>query len=301
MPHFDATTRELVTIVIVTFDQAHFLGEAIESALAQDHAPIEVLVVDDGSTDNAGRIAERYPTVRYLRQENRGLPAARNAGLAGAEGAYVVFLDADDRLLPHAVAAGLHHLRDRADCAFVSGRHRFIGIDGAIYGDWHTHVPSADHYRQLLRSNYISMGAAVLFRRSVFAAVGGFDESLDASEDYELYLRIARRFAVCAHGEVVAEYRRTGLGMSGDHARMLRTVVSVVTRQRPLVRSADERLALREGLRFWRRYYGGHLAATLCEERAAGGIDIRWLRRWLDLARHAPLIAVRALGQRIPS
>ena len=89
----------LVSVVIPCYNQAHFLGEAIESVLAQTYPHLEIVVVDDGSTDNTGEVAARYPGVRYVRQENQGLAAARNTGLRHSSGDYLVFLDADDRLL----------------------------------------------------------------------------------------------------------------------------------------------------------------------------------------------------------
>ena len=87
-------------MVIPCFRQAHFLSEAIESVLAQDHGSVEIVVVDDGSPDNVGEVAARYPGVKYLRRVNGGLATARNAGLREASGEFLLFLDADDRLLP---------------------------------------------------------------------------------------------------------------------------------------------------------------------------------------------------------
>ena len=88
-----------VSVIIPCYGQAHFLGEAIESVLGQTH-PAEVVVVDDGSPDNTAEVAARYPGIRCVRQDNRGLGGARNAGFAVSKGDYVMFLDADDRLLP---------------------------------------------------------------------------------------------------------------------------------------------------------------------------------------------------------
>jgi glycosyltransferase involved in cell wall biosynthesis len=101
----------LVSVVIPCYNQARFLGEAIESVLSQSYRAFEVVVVDDGSTDNTSEVVARYAGadagVRLIRQENRGLAGARNRGLAEAEGEYVVFLDSDDRLLPDALQVGV--------------------------------------------------------------------------------------------------------------------------------------------------------------------------------------------------
>src|SRR5215204_1671374 len=109
----DAVGSPLVSVVIPCYKQAHFLGEAIESVLAQSYPNFEIIVVDDGSPDNTSEVAASYPRVRLVRQENQGLSAARNSGLSRSEGEYVVFLDADDRLLPGALQVGLECLEAR--------------------------------------------------------------------------------------------------------------------------------------------------------------------------------------------
>src|SRR5215213_3125487 len=105
----EVVASPLVSVVIPCYNQAHFLGEAIESVLAQSYPNFEIVVVDDGSTDDTSEVAGSYPKVRLVRQENQGLSGARNAGLARSEGEYVVFLDADDRLRPEALEAHLEH------------------------------------------------------------------------------------------------------------------------------------------------------------------------------------------------
>src|ERR687898_3616338 len=102
----------LVSVVIPCYNQARFLGEAIESVLAQSYPHFEVIVVDDGSTDNTSEVAASYAGVRYIRQENQGLAGARNAGIRRSRGSYLVFLDADDRLLADALEAGLASLEE---------------------------------------------------------------------------------------------------------------------------------------------------------------------------------------------
>src|SRR3712207_4601210 len=111
----EPTEKPLVSIVIPCYNQAHFLGEAIESVLAQTYPHFEVVVVDDGSTDNTEAVAARYPGVRCIRQENQGLAAARNTGIRRSNGSYLVFLDADDRLLPNALEVGLKHLKEHPE------------------------------------------------------------------------------------------------------------------------------------------------------------------------------------------
>src|SRR5829696_5537524 len=174
-----ADSRPLVSVVIPCYNQAHFLGEAIESVLAQSHPNFEVIVVDDGSPDNTSEVAARYPGVRLVRQENQGLSGARHAGLARSEGEYVVFLDADDRLLPEALEAHLEHLKAHPECAFVSGHYRFMTNDGSPLSERPRPIISRDRYLELLERNYIVVPAVVMYRRAIFKSVGGFDTSLN--------------------------------------------------------------------------------------------------------------------------
>ena len=252
-PDQAAHPSEGVSIVIPCYNQARFLAEAIESALAQTYPNIEIVVVDDGSTDNTAAVTTRYERVHYIHQRNQGLPAARNTGLRHSLGRMLVFLDADDRLLPGAVSEGVRHLLEHEDSALASGEHRYIKDDGTILQEWKRVMPGSNHFEALLRGNYIGMIAAVIFRRSAIESVGAFDTSLNACEDYDLYLRIAAQFPISAHDRVVAEYRRHDGAMSNDPARMLHAAVTVLKRQSKALGDRPELLAAwRCGLREWR-------------------------------------------------
>src|SRR4051794_12323832 len=111
-----------VSVVIPCFNQGRFLPDALESVLAQTFPAAEIVVVDDGSTDETAAAARRYPNVRCIRQRNRGLASARNTGLMHTAGECVVFLDADVRLRPEAVEIGVRELQAHPECALVWGR-----------------------------------------------------------------------------------------------------------------------------------------------------------------------------------
>src|SRR5689334_574125 len=107
----------LISVAIACYNQAHFLSCAIESVRAQSYQNLEIIVVDDGSQDNTAEVAKGYLGVHYIWQTNQGLSAARNTGLRHSRGDYLVFLDADDRLLPGALVAGLEYLSIHPDAA----------------------------------------------------------------------------------------------------------------------------------------------------------------------------------------
>lgn len=287
MEAFENAVRPLVSVVIPCYNQAQFLAEAIESVLAQTYSHYEIVVIDDGSEDNTAEVAARYPIVRCVRQENRGLADARNRGVQQSRGEYLVFLDADDRLLPGALEAGLECFAANPECGFVFGRHVRIGTDGEFLGEGPTFPGSPDPYEDLLRRNSIAMHATVMYRRALFDSFE-FNPSLRACEDYDLYLRVAREFRIQAHDLVVAEYRRHGGNMSSDSVRMLKTSRSVLRSQRGHVSAIPRyRRAWREGIRFFSRSYGETLRDAVRADLRGG----RWKAAFAGavvLARYHP-------------
>ena len=125
-----------VSVVIPCYNQGRFLAEAVASATAEGELVSEIVVVDDGSTDETPTVATRDRSVRYLRQERKGLSEARNSGWRASSGDYIVFLDADDRLLPGAAAAGLETFLRWPHAAFVFGHYELIDGLGAVLPTW---------------------------------------------------------------------------------------------------------------------------------------------------------------------
>jgi glycosyltransferase involved in cell wall biosynthesis len=249
-----------VSVVIPCYNQARFLGEAVQSVLSQGYTDFEIIVVDDGSKDGTEEVASGYAKedsrVRLIRQENRGLAGARNRGLAEAGGEYVVFLDSDDRLIEEALEVGVRELEAHPGCAFVSGICRKITADGSIVPGWEQFRVRDDPYLELLRSCPIYV-PAVMYRRSVFDAVGDFDTSYRAAEDYDLYYRILERYPVYCHDTLVAEIRRHDANMTHDRALMLKYNMAALRSQRKRVKEdARYKDAYDAGERLWRDWHG---------------------------------------------
>ena len=272
----------LVSVVIPTYNYARFLGEAIQSVVDQTYPSVEIIVVNDGSTDDPAAIVANFEAVGFITQQNQGLSAARNAGLAASRGELVVFLDADDRLLPDAIATGARLLADNPSLGFAAGYSRFISVDGMPLATVNRPV-SREHepYVALLAHNSIRNPAAVVFRRLVLDAVGGFVSGHDACADLELYLRITRSFPVAFHEVTVAEYRRHGENMSDNAAVMLRQALEVLGQQRPHLVTAARRQALREGKRGIRAHFGDLLVEQI---RARVRNRSEWRRLVQDVA-----------------
>jgi glycosyltransferase involved in cell wall biosynthesis len=255
----------LVSVVIPCFRQAQFLSDAIDSVLKQSHRDFEIVVVDDGSPDDVAVVARRYEAVRCIRQENRGQAAARNAGLRVSRGEFVVFLDADDRLLPNALEIGLSRLSALPECGLTFGRVRYIATDGSPLCVPRTIPIDGDYYRAFLEhGNFINTPAAAMFRRDALERVDGFDERLRGGEDYELYLRIVRTTSASPHSEVVAERRRHGDSSTTRPLQRLPSLLAIYQKHREYVRGDPEsERAYRIGLRRMRAATALRLVAEI--------------------------------------
>ena len=247
-------TGARVSVIIPTYNQDRYLGDAIESALAQTRVPDDIIVIDNGSTDRTPEVAARYP-VRYVRQTNQGICGSTNRGIAEATGDFVVILHSDDRLLPDHLETNLAAFAVHPDAAFVCGDYRWLGADDC----WHVHrcEPRPDYYATLLRLNFIGPPIVVMFRRDVLQAVGGFRREFEGADDQEMYLRIARQYPIHCHHHVIAEYRRHPGQNSHKLAMMLAAAIKTLEAQRPYIKSHPEyRDAYRSGIRQRRSLYG---------------------------------------------
>ena len=249
--------EDLISVVIPCYNHAHFLAEAIESVLTQNYPNFEVIVVDDGSTDNTPEIVRRYPSVGYVHQENAGRSTARNTGMRQSRGEFLVFLDADDRLLRHALDTGISCMREHPECAFVSGRCRVIDSNGAVLPSPRQLRVEHEHYLKLLRGgSYIWCPATVLYQRHIFDFVHGFNPTVVPVEDYELYLRITRDFPVYCHNQVVAEYRQHRSNTSRDVPVMQRAALAAHDTQGHFAKANSHyREAYDAGKSFWQNDY----------------------------------------------
>jgi glycosyltransferase involved in cell wall biosynthesis len=270
-----------VSIVIPCYQQAHFLADAVESALAQSYRPLEVTVVDDGSTDTTAEVAAAFLDVRCVRQRNQGVAAARNAGLRVSHGEYVVFLDADDRLLPGAAATGVAALEAHAAAALAVGRYRRIAVDGTPLPTPRRARVWQDPHESLVRRCWMGV-PEVMFRRAALTAVGGFDRRLRCAEDYDLYLRITRRFPIVDHYTEVAEYRQHPGSLSRNPERMLIATLAVLAPHRPRKGATP---ALRNA---WRARENAVWYYDRLLEAAADDITHR---RWVPAARRLLIFA----------
>jgi GT2 family glycosyltransferase len=226
------------SIVVPAYNAAATIGSAVGSALAQTRSELEVIVVDDGSTDaTADRVAQiGDPRVRLISQPNRGLPAARNAGIASARGRFVSLLDSDDLLLPRYLECCQQALERAPGTGFAyTDAYVFDPVAGRVrrrtaMARANPPVPPPsrppDFLIDLLQRNFVYV--AVTIRADVLAEVGGFDERRTSAEDYELWLRILIAGYGAAHvPEPQAMYRKHSGQMSRNLVTMSRNLLAV--------------------------------------------------------------------------
>lgn len=202
--------RGMVSTVITSFNKAPYLAECIESALSQDYAPQEVLVVDDGSTDNTRDVAKSFGSrIHYEYQENQGQAAAKNKGICLAHGEYVAFLDGDDRWRAGKLQKQVNLLESVKSVAVVYSHTASIregsGWEPRPYTTRHGFRRGAVLDDLLLR-NFIPFSSAVA-RHRCLVDVGMFDETLRFAVDYELWLRMARKYSFDYVDEILVDYR----------------------------------------------------------------------------------------------
>lgn len=215
MPH--------VSVIIPAYNAAPFIGEAIASVLAQTHRELDIMVVDDGSTDGTVDVVRRFGArVCLLQQRQGGAAVARNAGASATAGEWLAFLDADDAWLPEKLSHQLA-VADAGTGLVYSDRFNMGEADGwpRIHGDLFP-ILEGDIFLPLLETGNFITTSTVIVRRDVFRAVGGFciDPALLPAEDWDLWLRIAERHCIRACREPLANYRLHAAGVSTNFARM---------------------------------------------------------------------------------
>ena len=186
----------LVSVIIPTFNRGWIVAEAIQSVLAQTYRQFELIVVDDGSTDRTASILHEFQDhIRIIRQTNQGVSAARNQGVDAAQGAFVAFLDSDDLWKPEKLAVQVNFFLSNSEALICQTDEIWIRNGRRINPKIYHQKPSGDIFLPSLALCLVSP-SAVMLKKDFFQQVGGFDESLPACEDYDLWLRISCRHPV---------------------------------------------------------------------------------------------------------
>ncbi len=213
----------LISVVTPTYNRADYLGEAIDSVLAQTYQHFEMLIVDDGSTDATPELMKRYASdsrIRYFQQENQGQSVARNRGIAESTGEYICFLDSDNAWLPEKLESSLAHLAANPGTDVVYGDCITIDEHGKEISRKNMTRFSGDITAKLLKDNFVSMNTTMT-RAEIIKSVGGFNPQDRYAEDYGLWLRVATRARFLYVPEYWAYYRVMEDQISSQKVRRL--------------------------------------------------------------------------------
>ena len=242
-----------VSVVMPAYNVAWCVGRAVDSVLAQDYRERELIVVNDGSTDDTHAVLEGYgDSITIIDQDNRGMSAARNAGIRNARGVYVAFLDADDRWLPRKLATQVALMDSRPELGFCSTAARVENAGGDLLNLWRCPTGRIDVLATLFAENASIAGgcSAVMVRKALFDRVGLFDEHLGGFEDPDLWLRLAAVSGYACIDEPLAIILRREKSVSRNLDSMRAATLRSLHKNRSLLPPA-----LRGG--FWRSCLAG--------------------------------------------
>jgi glycosyltransferase involved in cell wall biosynthesis len=262
-------TQPVVSVICLCYNQQDFVVDAVQSVLDQTYSPVEIIVVDDASTDNSANVirefCKQHPSIRFLElKENLGNCKAFNKGFAMSTGSFIIDLAADDILLPDRIAEGVNMLSKFGDTYGVHFSNAEC-VDRDLQHLWfHTekispkNIPQGDVYEDLI-TRYFVCSPTVMCRRSVLETLSGYDESL-AFEDFDFWIRSARKFKYCYSDKVLVKKRILQKSMSDSQyrfgSRQMHSIFTVCQKIFQLNRTASEMRALKK-----RAYYEMRMAA----------------------------------------
>jgi len=184
-----------ISVVIPTFNRSNFILRAIMSVLDQTYAPYEIIIIDDGSTDDTKAVVPSHPKIKYFYQDNAGVSAARNRGVLQASSQWIAFLDSDDEWIKSKLLLQVEYLKENSSCQFLHTNEswfrnniRVNKIKKHIKGGGNQFIPSL--------SQCLISPSTVLLKKDLFIDLGGFREDFEVCEDYDLWLKITSRFDI---------------------------------------------------------------------------------------------------------
>lgn len=288
--------RPLVSTIIPTFNRRDVVRRAIASALAQTYSNQEIIVVDDGSTDDTKTVleAEYGDRIRYVHQANSGVSAARNKGMRLAQGDFIALLDSDDQWCVDKIQKQVTFLLSHPDFGMAVTDVRRVNPDGCEIDIFRRREvqPVDGDVLEYVVLNPSLVPASILIRREVVDRLGGFDESLRTAEDIEFHLRIAERYRIGVIEEPLTIAERGGVGLSGEASSdtdYVRVVEVFLNRMRRRLSSAKRRKAL------FTTYTRNSISAFR-SRRLRGGVGF-WIRA---LANVSSLHDFVELGKTLP-
>lgn len=220
----------IVSVIIPTYNRASFISDAIDSVLSQTYQDYEIIVVDDGSTDDTKQVLSKYGNqIHYIYQENQRQGAARNNGIRHSTGNYIAFLDSDDVWLPQKLEWDIACFENESQIGFVYSNVMYISSDGAPLHKRRMKSPTGDVLENIVLENFVVASTAIV-KRECFDTVGLFNETREiaGSEDYEMWTRIASQYHFGYVDRSSTKYRVHPMGMMSNPGGMERSMLSAL-------------------------------------------------------------------------
>jgi len=222
-----------VSVIIPLYNSEKFIGDTLDSVLSQTYQDFEIIAVDDGSIDNTSSAVriKNDSRIRYIRQENAGISAARNRGIAEAKGDYIAFIDHDDKWLPDKLETQFSVLKNDIRAGLVFSNAHIIDSSGRRSNNFFniTKPSSGMVFERLLEGNFIPVLTTVV-RKDVFDEVGLFDQRYRIAEDWDMFLRISLKYPVIYVNRPLAEYRVHGSSFSKNRELLLTESMDIIDR-----------------------------------------------------------------------
>jgi glycosyltransferase involved in cell wall biosynthesis len=295
-----STAAPLVSVVIPAFNASATIDETLRSVRSQSHRQLEIIVVDDGSTDDTVVIVKRHAAqdsrITIITQRNSGVAAARNAGWQAARADFVAFIDADDLWTPSKIARQLQALLDGGKrTGLVYSWYDWIDADSRVSARSDPVFHAGEVLDYLCQGNFIGNGSSALVRRKALIAANGFESGLRASgaegcEDLLFYCRVAEEYHFAVVPEYQVGYRYLPNNMSSNMTRMFRSWMLVA--DEIATRHPDRKVLLCKGLRNYVRW--------LLRRALTGGHLWYFASILLLLGKRNPLLALRVVAQDVP-
>jgi len=239
-----------VSVIIPTYNRKDIVCETIDSVLSQTCKDYEIIVVDDGSTDDTKSVLARYgDKILYIYQENMGLSSARNTGIRNMCGEYIALLDSDDIWFPKKLEKQIQLLEENPDIALVSCRSEVIDSKGTHAGSYKPSNYQSLDFNGLLVANHIVV-SSVIVRKNILEDVGLFDETLRSYEDVDLWLRILLKYKIFYSEDVLVKYRISPDALSRDMFKIYQYQIKSLKNMRKMlndnekIRAISKRLGL---------------------------------------------------------
>jgi glycosyltransferase involved in cell wall biosynthesis len=216
------TSTPLISVIVPAYNSANTLLETLRSVLNQTFTNFELIVINDGSTDNTLNLLKsvKDPRLKVFSFKNGGLPTARNRGIERARGQFLSFIDADDLWVTDKLEKQLAQLRRHPEAGVVYSWTLIMDAAGEKFYPGNCESYQGDIHAQLLLSNFIASGSNIMLRREAAASIDGFDPALRAQEDWDYYLRLAQKWPFVVVSEPQILYRKSATSICSNFERM---------------------------------------------------------------------------------